>query len=219
MAEIAYFAVRYSPVDLGDEGKVSDGEPVDRMELTGRVFHHTYTSAYEDAAYILWALEVADPVMAEAGTWRPALLDQLRVFPPYFQLSCGIAEMLAPSRWDATRAFPSLDYVLSVYVALFEERLFPAAELRRLSRESPMPELDTALRQHLRDHYPGEQGSILAALSGSALVQLLEDAGYVIRCDGEPVWTSQAAKALRGLPDELQPAGVRIVDGRPRLLA
>jgi len=225
VAEIARIAARYEPIQLTSDGGFFDRNQVDEAAVGrhGSVFCHNFLSAFEQASFVLWALEIAEPVKQIDAHWqviRHSPPGQLRA---YFQLQHDVDAIAAIAARQASRMFPSLDYVLSTYLDMIEQVSSPfvelAASLKNSSELNSTPELGELVASMLPDGYDGKRDDLPGLIETSAphLAVLLERAGYLIRGHGRLIWTETAAPALRGDQYALQGGDVTIDDGRPRL--
>jgi len=225
VAEITRIAARYEPIQLTSEGKFIDRKQIDKAEVgrRGSVFCHNFTSAFENASFVLWALEIAEPVKPTGAHWTPIRHDSPRQQTPYFQLQNDTDAIAAVAAGEASRMFPSLDYVLSTYLNVVEQVSYPfvelTASLKNDSELNSIAELREMVASTLPDGYDGKGADlpILIEAAVPLLAVLLERAGYLIRKQSRLIWTEAATPALRGNWYALQGGDVSIDDGRPRL--
>ena len=81
---------------------------VRRWGRAGDVFYDGHMSAYEQACFMLWALEVVAPVDLIDSRWEKSV----GKFEAYFQLLHDIEVIDLVVAGEATRFFPSIDYVV-----------------------------------------------------------------------------------------------------------
>ena len=223
VAEIARIAAQNEPIQLTSEGKFVDRKQIDMAEVgrKGSVFCHNFTSAFERASFVLWALEMAEPVKQTGAYWT---IDHAPgSMTPYYQLQRDIDSIAAVAANEVSRIFPSLDYVLSTYLDVVEQSMYLLVEFAKVLNDSSEWDSEKQLKQvvgsMLPDGYTGARAELPAVLESSVprLATLLERAGYVTSENGHLAWTEAAAPALRGDWYALQGGDVSIDDGRPRL--
>jgi hypothetical protein len=223
VAEIARVAAQNEPIQLTSEGKFVDRKQTDKAEVgrKGSVFCHNFTSAFERASFVLWALEIAQPVKQTGAHWT---IDHAPgSMTPYYQLQHDIDSIAAVAANEVSRIFPSLDYVLSTYLDGVEQSMYLLVEFAKVLNDSSEWDSEKQLKQvvgsMLPDGYTGARAELPAVFESSVprLATLLERAGYVASENGHLAWTEAAAPALRGDWYALQGGDVSIDDGRPRL--
>lgn len=226
VTEIAKNAVKNDPLVLTSEGRFADRNQIDpaRILHKGCFFSHASLSAFENACFVLWALEIVEPVDLVEGRWKIFEHPETRIFPAYFQLRYDLHAIANLAANEASRVFPSLDYVLRTYLEVVEQALFFAVELNaRLKNDEKLNsirELVDLVASALPPGYEGAQAELPVAIERSAprVAELLETIGYAVRKGGRLTWTKAAAPVLGGNWGDLQGGQVRIVEGRPRLL-
>lgn len=225
VAEIARIAALNEPIQLTPEGEFVDRKQIDKAEAIrkGSVFCHNFTSAFERAAFVLWALEIAEPVKQVDAYWTILRGHPRGSLGPYYQLQHDIDAIAVVVENVASSVFPSLDYVLSAYIDLIEQVAYPFVELTmslKTNRElNSLPEVHEIVASTLPDGYDGSRAGLPLLIEAAVphLAVLLERAGYLTHKQNCLVWTEAAAQALRGNWYALQGGDVSIDDGRPRL--
>lgn len=225
VAEIARIATQHEPVQLTPEGKFVDRKQIDKAKAdrNGSVFCHNFTSAFERAALVLWALEMAEPVKQADTHWTIIRDHPPGSLRPYYQLQRDVDAIAAVAEIHASSMFPSLDYVLSAYLDLIEQASSPVVELaeslKNDSELNSLPAVHEIVASALPDGYDGERTDLPILIEAAVphLAVLLERAGYLARKQSRLAWTEAAAPALRGNWYILQGGDVSIDDGRPRL--
>ncbi|TIS76595.1 MAG: hypothetical protein E5W94_17070 [Mesorhizobium sp.] len=173
---------------------------------------------------MLWALEIVQPVDLVEGRWKIFEHPETKIFPAYFQLHYDLNAVANVAANEASRAFPSLDYVLRTYLDVIDQGLFLIVELDAILRNdselNSIPELGELVTSMLPKGYGGARAQLPIVIEKSVplIAVLLEGIGYVVRKRGRLTWTKAAAPALGGNWFDLQGGTVRIVEGRPRLL-